>query len=242
MTKFMYNSRALSAGKIGISLAVIALLAGWAVHPMQADDSAGKKTDNRFGVVKCANLIHGKDAKSSQCFSSEFMVQIEKDANIKTTRKFDLVKLDATELFDYPFAVMSGEGAFTLTQTQRENLFNYLTRGGFLVASPGCSDENWTRSFMREMKTIFPDNEVKKLELSHEVFRTVYEIKSLNAKRRNDTHLSGLEIDGRIVMVYSADGLNDTGNAGGNCCCCGGNEIKNAKQVNVNLLAYALTH
>jgi hypothetical protein len=44
------------------------------------------------------------------------------------------------------------------------------------------------------------------------------------------------------VAVFSADGLNDTGNAGGGCCCCGGDEITNAKLVNVNLLAYALTH
>ena len=43
-------------------------------------------------------------------------------------------------------------------------------------------------------------------------------------------------------MVFTSDGLNDTGNAGANCCCCGANEIRNAKQVNVNLLAYALTH
>ena len=54
--------------------------------------------------------------------------------------------------------------------------------------------------------------------------------------------LEGLTIDGRVVMVYSADGLNDTANAGGNCCCCGGNEVLNARQVNVNLLVYAVTH
>ncbi len=218
-----------------LAVTVFALALTLPVHAEQSKDS-------RFGVVKCANLIHGKAGKSSKCFSAEFMTQIQRDANIKTTRKFDLVKLDSTDVFDYPFAVMSGEGAFTLTDAQRENLFSYLTRGGFLVASPGCSDENWSRSFLREIKTIFPDNDVKKLEMSHEVFHTVYDIKSLNAKRRNATYLSGLEIDGRIVMIFSRDGLNDTGNAGGNCCCCGGNEIKNAKQVNVNLLAYALTH
>ena len=51
-----------------------------------------------------------------------------------------------------------------------------------------------------------------------------------------------LEIDGKIVLIFSKDGLNDTGKVGGNCCCCGGNEIKNARQINVNLLAYTLTH
>ncbi|MEK6238367.1 MAG: hypothetical protein N2C14_26925 [Planctomycetales bacterium] len=44
------------------------------------------------------------------------------------------------------------------------------------------------------------------------------------------------------MLIFSPDGLNDTGKVGGNCCCCGGNEILNARQINVNLLAYALTH
>jgi hypothetical protein len=59
---------------------------------------------------------------------------------------------------------------------------------------------------------------------------------------RGDAKLKGLEIDGKIVAVFSSDGLNDTANAGGKCCCCGGAEIQNARQMNVNLLAYALTH
>ncbi|MCA9307730.1 MAG: hypothetical protein KDA16_14465 [Phycisphaerales bacterium] len=27
----------------------------------------------------------------------------------------------------------------------------------------------------------------------------------------------------------------------GGCCCCGGNEIRNARYINANILAYALT-
>jgi hypothetical protein len=44
---------------------------------------------------------------------------------------------------------------------------------------------------------------------------------------------------GKLVLIYSQDGLNDTANTSG-CCCCGGNEIANAEQVNVDILAYAL--
>jgi hypothetical protein len=51
----------------------------------------------------------------------------------------------------------------------------------------------------------------------------------------------GIRIGGRLGVVYSQDGLNDTGHTEG-CCCCGGNELTNAVQINVNLLAYALTY
>ena len=195
----------------------------------------------RFGEVKCANLIYAKN-KTSVCFSDEFMSQAERDANVKTSKRFTPLNVESAELFKYPFAVMTGEGEFSLNDKQRKNLFNYLTRGGFVVASAGCSSLPWATSFQREMKKMFPDNKMRQLGMDHDIFHTVYDIKALTAKRGNRPVITGLEVGGRIVMVFAADGLNDTGNAGPNCCCCGGNEIRNAKQVNVNLLVYALTH
>ena len=53
--------------------------------------------------------------------------------------------------------------------------------------------------------------------------------------------LEGISLDGRLGVIYSLDGLNDTAHTQG-CCCCGGNEITNCIQVNVNILAYALTY
>ena len=53
--------------------------------------------------------------------------------------------------------------------------------------------------------------------------------------------LRGITLNGKIVLLYSPDGLNDSSNAEG-CCCCGGNEIQNAMEINANILAYALLH
>ena len=63
------------------------------------------------------------------------------------------------------------------------------------------------------------------------------------AERRIGTPhpLEGVSISGRVGVIYSQDGLNDTAHAPG-CCCCGGNEITNCLQVNVNILAYALIY
>lgn len=59
-------------------------------------------------------------------------------------------------------------------------------------------------------------------------------------QRQRTIRIEGIEIDGRLAVVFSPEGLNDTKNAGEGCCCCGGNEILNAKYVNANILAYAL--
>jgi len=170
------------------------------------------------------------------------MTQIARDTNILTDKKFVPTKLGSIDLYEFPIAIMTGEGAFTLQQAQKTNLRQYLVSGGFIVASAGCSDKAWIRSFRSEIKITFPELQLKKIDMLHPAFHTVYDIRRLDCKRGADAYLEGLEIDGKIVLVFSKDGLNDTGKVGGNCCCCGGNEIKNARQINVNLLAYTLTH
>ena len=81
---------------------------------------------------------------------------------------------------------------------------------------------------------------MKKLEMDHAVFHTVYDIKKLNAKHGEPRPLEGISIGKRLSVLYSQDGLNDTSHTQG-CCCCGGNEITNAELVNVNILAYTLS-
>ncbi|QEG22468.1 DUF4159 domain-containing protein [Mariniblastus fucicola] len=191
------------------------------------------------GEVKCANLIYARN-KTSVCFSSDFMDDINNKTNIRTDGKFSPVRLEDENLFDYPFSVMTGEGNFKLSQSQQESLKNYLTGGGFVVASAGCSDGSWASSCRKELNGLFPENKMKKLEMDHPIFHSFYDIKRLNSARKD---LEGLEIDGKIVLVFSSDGLNDSDNAEDeSCCCCGGNEIDNARQININLLIYALTH
>jgi hypothetical protein len=192
-------------------------------------------------VVKCANLIYA--GKQSRCFSDNFLRVVEKETNIETAKAFEPAKLHSDTIFDYPFAVMHGEGAFSLREQERVNLRAYLLRGGFLLASAGCSSQDWNQSFRREIKRVFPEYEMKKIPMEHPIFGMVFNIPTLRLKKSKGTAmLEGLEIDGRLVMVYSPEGLNDTGNAGKGCCCCGGNEIQNSEEVNTNVMAYALTH
>ncbi|MGI9013818.1 MAG: DUF4159 domain-containing protein [Phycisphaerales bacterium] len=233
MTMLMTNIR---------DFAISLTLAAGVVLGVAAIASTDTRDTTRRGEVNCANLVYA-NGKTSQCFASEFMAEVERETNIATSRGFQEVALDSPDLFEHPFAVMTGEGAFVLTETQRSYLRDYLSGGGFLVASAGCSSRPWADSFRREMLQVLPDAEMITLDMAHPIFHTVYDINTLTKKSGSDrTSLEGIEIDGRIVCVFSSDGLNDTANAGGSCCCCGGNEIKNARQVNVNLLAYALTH
>lgn len=192
-------------------------------------------------AVRCANLIYA-GTQTSRCFSDEFLSAVQRESTIATERRFKSVKLDSEELFDFPFVVMTGEKEFNLSSKERENLKKYLTRGGFLLASAGCSSQEWDRSFRRELRLALPDRPLKRIAMDHAVFKTVKTIKELKLSHGgSDPYLEGIEHEGKMVVIYSSQGLNDTSHTVG-CCCCGGNEIVNSMEVNVNILVYALTH
>ncbi len=193
------------------------------------------------GAIQCANLIYG-GTHTSRCFSDEFLSSVQRETTIATERRFKSVKLSSDELFKYPFVMITGESSFRFTAAERQNMKKYLTSGGFLLASAGCSNKDWDRSFRREMKAIFDKDVLEKIEMDHPIFRTVSDIKELKLHHAAEpARLEGVARGGKLVVVYSPHGLNDTTHTQG-CCCCGGNEIENSLQVNVNILVYALLH
>lgn len=193
------------------------------------------------GVIQCANLIYG-GTHTSRCFSAEFLSAVQQNTAIRTERRFKSIKLAGNDLFRYPFAVITGEADFHFTQQERKNLKQYITNGGFLLASAGCSSAKFDRAFKREMKRIFGKDCFRDLPMNHPVFSTVNDIQRLALKEVSSApKLVGLEINGKIAVIYSHHGLNDTAHADG-CCCCGGNEILNAIEVNTNILVYAVLH
>jgi hypothetical protein len=190
--------------------------------------------------IQCGNLVYATN-RSSVCFADAFLGDVAKQTSLDVGKSFVPVKAESESLFDFPFLIWSGQDSFNLTQKERDNLRKYLTNGGFILSSPGCSDTNWDKSLRRELQLIFPDKKLDKIPMTHPLFSTALNIPRLTDKGGKAQLVEGLEINGRLVMVYSREGLNDVKNAKG-CCCCGGNEIMQAAQVNLNALVYALLY
>lgn len=198
-------------------------------------DSLGGEAES---VIQVANLIYA-GTKTSECFADHFLRRAEQDSAISTSRRLHSVKLASKEIYNFPLLVMTGEGEFALLEEERENLRQFIQRGGFLLASAGCSSPEWDRSFRREMATTFQSHEMQPIGLDHMVFHTAYDVAALEAKHGTPKPLLGIHFGTRLGVLYSQDGLNDTSNSQG-CCCCGGNEITNSEQINVNILIYSL--
>jgi len=229
---------------IAAVLVIVASMLGLAVAAVADNSPDEPKSDSaEAGVIRCDRISYNDD-KSAKCYSAGFLDQIMQDTYIRADRRLASVKLESGKLYQYPFAVMTGEKSFTLTDRQRDNLRRYIRAGGFLVASAACNSGTWHDSFKAEMSKAFPGRELTRLATDHPIFHTVYNVTRSRHVRggARPVHLEAMTIEGRIAIIYSPDGINDTANAGGDCCCCGGNEVKAARQINVNLLAYALTH
>lgn len=214
-----------------ILLVLLACLAGM---------PAGEPADPARPPVEVASLTYG-GGKASKCFSDAFLGLVAKEAGIATAPKFITVPAtDAAALARTPFALMTGEGGFTLAQDERSSLKGWMQRGGFLIASAGCSSKEWSASFRREAVAMFGENALVSIDAAHPVFHTLYDIADTpGAKKSVKASFEGVMIDGRLACLFSHEGLNDTGQVDG-CCCCGGNEIQNARQVVANALVYAL--
>jgi hypothetical protein len=192
--------------------------------------------------VHIARLIYGQ-GKSAVCFSDAFLTLAAEKTGLDLHPRLVQVQLASRQLHDHPIAIMTGEGGFTLSQAERKQLKRYLERGGFLLASAGCSSRTWASSFRRAITDLYPNAELVRLDAEHPVYHTVFDIGAVAHRKGLPRlpHLEALVLDGRIAAIFCPDGLNDTDALGGACCCCGGNEVKAAPQLNTNLIAYALT-
>ena len=203
-------------------------------------DKPSPAVQSDLALLQCGNLTYAGN-KSSVCFADSFLAKVKQQTNLRVKTKFSPVRLDADALFDYPFCVISGNENFSFTDKERKQLRKFLTQGGFLLASPGCSDPLWDKSFRREIAICFPEYPLQKISMTHPIFSVVNQITRLTEKHGREVTLEGLQIDGRLVLIYSKEGLNDVEHASG-CCCCGGNEINDPLSVNVNVFTYAVLY
>ena len=86
-----------------------------------------------------------------------------------------VVDLTDPELFDYPWAIISGAGNITLTDHEVERLRTYLSNGGFVMVDDFWGQAEWD-GVAGALKKVFPDREAVDLPRSHRLFHCVYDL------------------------------------------------------------------
>jgi hypothetical protein len=86
------------------------------------------------------------------------------------------ISLDDPRLLDYPFVYLIEPGDMSLTASEIAGLRRYLLQGGFLMVDDFWGEQEY-RTFYENFKRVLPDNEPRELDLSHEVFHIVYQLR-----------------------------------------------------------------
>ena len=114
------------------------------------------------------------------------------------------VDVGSPELFNFPFVHMTGHGNVVFSDNEAFNLRTYLEAGGFLHV-----DDNYglDEFFRREIKKVFPDNELVELPASHDLFDQKYSfsdgLPKIHEHDNKPPQAFGIFIDDRMVCLYT---------------------------------------
>ncbi|MEZ6066091.1 MAG: hypothetical protein R3B90_10365 [Planctomycetaceae bacterium] len=132
----------------GAMLPIAAPIAGEDLtEESEQEEGSGAGGRARPGQVNCAMREYGSN-DSYVCFSNEFLAQINRDSHIVANEQLIPVALESTELFQFPFAVMTGEGSSASVTPTAEHAGVPAGRG-FIIASAGCSSGLGSRASRR---------------------------------------------------------------------------------------------
>lgn len=223
--------------KIKISLAfVIAGLVGGLFSPVIAQQSQ----EFKLARIKYRGGGDWYNDPTSLKNLAEFTQQ---QVPIAINPEYDDVALGSSDLFNYPFAFLTGHGNVSINETEASNLRKYLDSGGFLYID---DDYGLDEHFRDVIKQVYPDEELVEIPFDHAIYHQVFEFsEGLPKIHKHDGKAPkgfGLFREGRLVLFYTyetnlADGWANP-------------EVHNnpepvrqkALQMGTNILVYALTN
>jgi hypothetical protein len=90
----------------------------------------------------------------------------------------NIFPMDDQEIFKYPVAYLSEPGFWSLSEAEGAGLRAYLQKGGFLIVDD-FDGPHWV-NFEAKMRTVLPDADIVRLEVSHPVFHSFFDIENLD--------------------------------------------------------------
>lgn len=113
------------------------------------------------------------------------------------------VEPGSSEIFNYPFIFMTGNGNVIFTPQEAQNLRKYLKSGGFLHINDSYGMDKFIR---RELKKVFPDKQLVELPNDYPIYHQKFDFpKGLPKIHKHDGKRPqgfGLFYKGRLVIYY----------------------------------------
>lgn len=222
----------------------------------------GKAGEIRRGLLQVAKLKHTGDWNVAPRALRNLLISMNEWIGLTAAEKHRTIAPSSNDIFRHPVVYMHGRNSFKLSESSREQLKKYLTeRGGMLFADACCGSKGFDKSFREMMRELFPNKEFKQIPITHELFTTkigfnlrakgedaikrrVPEAANADAKlvavvKPGPPVLEGIEIDGRLVVIYSKYDISCALERQASISCSGYTE-DSATRIGINILSYAL--
>tara|TARA_B100000242_G_C43016934_1_gene472934 strand:- start:576 stop:1253 length:678 start_codon:yes stop_codon:yes gene_type:complete len=122
----------------------------------------------------------------------------------KISKDVATVEVGSDDIFNYPFIHMTGHGNVVFSQSEAENLRNYLYAGGFLHIDDNYGMDPYVRE---EIKKVFPENELIQLPNNHPIFYGKFNfpngLPKIHEHNANPPQALAIIEDGRILCLYT---------------------------------------
>jgi hypothetical protein len=127
-----------------------------------------------------------------------------RNINTALSSKPATVEPSSPSLLSYPFIHMTGHGNVVFNAADVSNLKNYLESGGFLHIDDNYGMDQYVR---KEIKKIFPKNELIEIPSSHDIFKKPFDFPSglpkIHEHDGKRPQALGIFIDTRLVLLYT---------------------------------------
>lgn len=126
--------------------------------------------------------------------------------NTNINKKPIAVAPSSTDIFQYPLLHMTGHGNVLFSEEDASNLRDYLISGGFLHI-----DDNYgmVKYLPKELKKVFPNQELQELPASHSIFNTAYRFNNglpkIHEHDGERPQALGLFYEGRLVLLFTIE-------------------------------------
>ena len=176
-----------------IRLLVLLLVGGVATAAAQAPLTIGR-----------LHYDGGGDWYANPSSLPNLLKAIGERTTLKTAPREVPVRLTDDEIWDIPYLYMTGHGNVRFSDPEIAILRRWLAQGGFLHV-----DDNYgmDESIRRELRRLFPDQELVDVPLDHPVYKLVFPfprgIPKIHEHDGKPAEGLGLFIDGRLVVFYS---------------------------------------
>lgn len=200
--------------------------------------------------IDVAELDLGKGTLQRPNAWQRLLYEVSQTTSVECEPRAVSVAPDEVDLFEHPFLVLQGDGAFEMpSEASQEQLVRYLSYGGFLLIddTTGADDSPFDQSVRELCRRLFPTRPLGPLSPDHSVYRAFFLLRRPYGRVDRFDKLEGVTVGNIAPLMYNRNDLSgamdrrDDGRPRHACVPGGERQRREAIKLGINLVLYSLT-